>query len=147
MSGLCPQRLLTQSAGVADRVVADQLCLRSTHILQAQPPDCNTYLSVLPLLFRCKPLIPRLKTQPSRPTAFTWFYAKPARDPYGFSRRWRHVPRRNGTPWYRRFPGRSGLSRNRGSAGPIGGGRRGSRAGVYSIQPSWRWTRRSAQTG
>ena len=45
-----------------------QPCLRSTHILQPQPPDCNTYLSVLPLLFRCKPLIPRLKN-PAKPAA------------------------------------------------------------------------------
>ena len=45
-----------------------QPCLRSIHILQPQPPDCNTYLSVLPLLFRCKPFIPRLKN-PAKPPA------------------------------------------------------------------------------
>ena len=45
-----------------------QLCLRSTYILQPQPPDCNTYLSVIASIFRCKPFIPRLKN-PAKPAA------------------------------------------------------------------------------
>ena len=98
MSGLCPQRLFQQSAGVADRVAPTTMPTFNIHITSPAPKLQHLPVSFTPAFPLQAAHSPLKKPNQAARRPSPWFHAKPARGPYGFSRRWRHAQRRNGTP-------------------------------------------------